>query len=96
MRNIPTSFKLIGRQYTVKRMEAVDAETMDGRHSIADALIELAPCSKQHQMATFGHELCHALFEAAGREDLSSDEALVDILGNLLHQFWQSKRGKLT
>ena len=44
---------------------------------------------------TFLHELFHALFEAAGRDELSSDESLVDTMGALLHQFMQTAKGNL-
>lgn len=36
--------------------------------------------------ATFCHELTHALFTYAGRQDLSDDESLVDKIGELLAQ----------
>jgi hypothetical protein len=35
---------------------------------------------------TFCHELVHTLFESIGREDLSTDESLVEAFAGVLHQ----------
>jgi hypothetical protein len=43
----------------------------------------------------FMHELCHACFEACGRDDLSENEALVDAMGSLLHQALTYQSGEL-
>ena len=54
--------------------------------------IRLQPdCVAYHRDAesieqTFFHEYVHKMFDFAGREDLSSDEKLVDTCGHLLHQ----------
>ena len=41
---------------------------------------------------TFYHELAHCLLYYAGRDDLSKDEQLVDIIGGLLAQYEATKR----
>ena len=97
MRNVPAKFDLMGRSYVVTPLPAERKEEVDGEHSYAEATVwvntDLTP---QHRMATFCHEFTHAQLEAAERIDLSSDEALVGVLGNLLHQFLKTYRGKLT
>ena len=39
---------------------------------------------------TFHHELAHAILFYAGREDLSNDETLTDVIGGLLAQYSQT------
>jgi hypothetical protein len=43
--------------------------------------------NKDNIEQTFCHELIHCMLEKIGRTDLSSDEKLVDNLGQVLHQF---------
>lgn len=41
---------------------------------------------------SFYHELVHFLLHYAGRDDLSNDEQLVDVVGGLLAQYEATKR----
>jgi hypothetical protein len=47
---------------------------------------DLKRWSEEFRLSVFHHELAHGLLYMAGRGDLSSDEALVDVLGNLILQ----------
>lgn len=47
---------------------------------------DLARFSEEFRLSVFHHELAHGLLHMAGRPELSSDETLVDILGNLIMQ----------
>lgn len=42
---------------------------------------------------TFLHELMHCILQSTGYEELSDDEVLVDMLGELLYQFIVTKKG---
>lgn len=44
---------------------------------------------------TYLHELVHALFETAGRKDLSENEELVDLIAAALHHYFQTKKGRV-
>lgn len=47
---------------------------------------DLKRWSEDFRLSVFHHELAHGLLYMAGRGDLSSDETLVDVLGNLILQ----------
>ena len=96
---IPKSFTLMNRTYDVVDMphEFHLAGEQDGYFDKERGAISVYTgdtYSPEYIRAVFFHELAHALFEAAGREDLSKDEALVEVMGSVVHQFMQSKRGK--
>ena len=90
---IPRSFQLLGRTYTVRVDPTVMQKSRWGEISFREGIITLYPegsdISVNREMVenTFYHELINAILTACGREDLSSDENLVEILGGLLHQF---------
>lgn len=96
---IPETFRLVDRTYTVEEMDtdAADMLRAHGTHNMDQArvLIRLDSENQELIMGTFCHELVHALLEAVRRDDLSSDENLVDGLGAVLHQFLQTAEGDL-
>lgn len=97
MRHVPLEFKLLNRSYSVEHMseELHRGAEAYGMHWQDKARIEVyVGGPDEHCEHTFYHELFHALFEAAGKPDLSKDEELVDVLGGLLHQYMTTKRGK--
>lgn len=97
---IPSSFTLVNRQYNVEEMDpdVSDMSKAHGCHSRNKAriLVELSgDLEEDFYQHTFLHELFHAMFEAAGKDDLSEDEDLVDLMAALLHQFLQTSSGDL-
>lgn len=92
---VPLTFKIGGLDYTVQPLEATYRSELRGEHRPEDSAVYLDPTLKpQILLGTFFHELVHSLLEAAGREDLSENEAFVDTFSTLLHQFMKTKRGK--
>ena len=63
-------------------------------------LIELQRPNKENGMTesfllqTFWHEVMHAILDNIGKPDLSSDEAFVDLMGQMVHQVLSTKRYK--
>ena len=88
---IPRSFKVFGRTYTVRIEDDLLArEDLLGETNHREQVIRLqavgAAFPADHQEQTFYHELVHLLFGLVSRDDLRKDEALVDLLGSMLHQ----------
>lgn len=91
MAAVPSSFQLLGRDFRVVRKPDPSNEEDGCLDTDTDTIIIYA--DGKHRIGhTFGHELMHAMFKAAGREDLSDDEALVDVMGGLLWQFMRTAR----
>lgn len=89
---IPSSFRLMARVVTVTLHDDLRAdddtnEPVQGLGNWDKGFIKLnrnqEPSALMH---TFFHEVTHLVFEAAGRDDLSTSEALVDLTGGLWHQ----------
>lgn len=96
--NIPTSFKLVNRTYTVEKLDPALSEGLSraGDCNQRLALIRVAHDSSEDYMHhTFYHELVHAMLDASTNPKLSNNEKLVDSLGALLHQYVQTKTGNL-
>jgi len=94
---IPKRFKLFGQTIEVGfDPDLIDERDWCGSSSHRRNLIKLAPPSITHPRsnaqieATFCHEFVHQIFYAAGfkidGEYAHSNEDVVDIVGNLLHQ----------
>lgn len=91
---IPATFKMMGMDYVCRELPEDLREDLHGLHNPADSTIYLDPTLKPQKLhATFYHEWMHAAFEAAGRDDLSENEGLVDTMGHLLYQFIKTKNG---
>lgn len=84
---IPRSFQIAGHTIRVVR---VRTKKRWGLYHPDKKRIEVCYAQKgvprSHIEQTFCHELMHCLFDHAKRDDLYYDEALVDLLGDLLHQ----------
>jgi hypothetical protein len=89
---IPASFMLMARTITVSlhdglRSDDEQNEEVQGLGNWEKGFIKLdrnqEPTALMH---TFFHEVTHLVFEASGREDLSINEALVDLVGGMWHQ----------
>ena len=85
---IPTSFGALG--HTIKVIEIPNLPEMGKYGDWDQALNEIrlftnGVCDSVI-VHSYYHELVHCLLCLAGRQDLSSDEALVDVLGGLLAQ----------
>lgn len=96
---IPTSFTLVNRRYEVEELSESLADDL-GRHGDfcrEDGVIRVEMVdvidAREH---TFFHELVHALLEASSRPSLSKKEAFVDSLAAVLHQYMQTKKGRLS
>lgn len=97
MRKIPARFELLGSTITVKvRDDLYDEAECYGRWTPSKHLIELQEVgpdvTKTFQLQTFWHEVMHAVFDNIGRPELSEDEALVDLVGQCIHQVLKTKR----
>ncbi len=57
-----------------------------GTHTLYVVAKDLKRFTEEARLSVFHHELAHGLLHMAGRFDLSDDEALVDVLGNLIMQ----------
>jgi hypothetical protein len=91
---IPKKFKIANYTWRVvydSTMEDNIGETRYGDHVIA-ILPGLDPELEYH---TFLHELVHVAFGELGWKRLNDDEAKVDALAGILHQYLDSKRGAL-
>lgn len=96
---LPTSFQLINRKFSVEAMDADVANIAEVKGTCNSGegriLVNLDNDNREDVEHTFYHELFHALFDSAGRPDLSKDEDLVDLMGALLHQYLQTEKGNL-
>lgn len=90
---IPASFSILGQTISVKSKD--DITYFDDNRAVwrsRENTIYLQPASKDTPMPpemieqAFCHEVIHCMFDFAERPRLSKDEALVNLLGGLLHQ----------
>jgi hypothetical protein len=89
---IPKRFDLLGLTYTVevvKRADWDDFETV-GLFTPRNRHIRLLEADQPGLEHAFYHELCHAILNAMGKEELYTDEAFVDLLAGLIHQALQT------
>ncbi len=98
MRYIPTRFNLMGHEITVElRDDLVSEHNAYGMCHYHEHRIELqiptedCKISKSHLMQTFWHEFFHMALYTLGHGELADDEALVDQLGNAVHQMLKTK-----
>ena len=99
MRVVPGKFQLMGHTIrVVMRDDLWDQCEAHGRWVKHKHLIELQTPTEQNGMTqsflvqTFWHEVCHAILDNIGKDDLSNDESFVDILGQCIHQVLSTKR----
>lgn len=87
---IPKTFKLMG--HTINVRVVPQSKWRHGGNCVGRwdpnkhriDVLAVQPASNRQQI--FCHELMHALFDMAGHEALSQDEALVDRMGHLIQQ----------
>ena len=82
------SFEIMGHKIKVKYgrvpKEAWAWWRPDQKEIVVSPRIKKMPVSHLHH--TLCHEITHALLDTIGREDLSQDEAFVDLLSNAMYQ----------
>lgn len=90
---IPKSFSVLGQTVVVKnRTDLSYSEDNCAEWSARENAIYIQPASKDTPIPSemveqaFCHEVVHCLLDFAERPRLSKDEALVNLLGGLLHQ----------
>ena len=96
---IPTSFSLVNRRITVEELSKDLADDLErhGDYNRVEGKIRvcLEEGNDEFVTHTFLHELVHALLEASSKPRLSKNEAFVDSLAAVLHQYMKTKKGKL-
>lgn len=90
---IPSAFMLHGQTIKVKRVNHIITENNTlgeahlGRNFIyLQNSIEGRKLTTEQIEQTFIHELVHMILFHAGQEELTVDEAFVELVSNLLHQ----------
>lgn len=102
---IPETFKLAGKTWTVR---VVDQETLREQAAILDGTELMGLCTShdstiwlcdetkgQERDHTFCHELTHAILFTLGWGKINRDEDKVDALGGMIHQFLDTKKGRV-
>jgi hypothetical protein len=86
---IPSEFQISGKTYKVSIKEGLIKTGRMGQTDFNSLEIWLDSDLKPEDIkaVTYFHELVHAIFESLGKDDLCSDEGLVDSFAGLL---WQS------
>ena len=85
--SIPTTFWLVGCQWTVKY---VDDLSEYGKCDCTTQIIYLrSGMNKNYTEQTFFHELVHAIMFSMGQTD--HNEIFVDAFGSLMHQYERTK-----
>ncbi len=86
MANIPRTFQLGGRTWTVER--GIRTKKWWGHTDSNICRIRLAhKQSPEMELHTFYHELGHAICFTLGWDELNDNEVKIDALGNMLAQF---------
>ena len=90
--NIPKKFTMGGQEVKVLVKRTIDTEGAIGVCKFVENEIHIQthingkPMAKSQVEQTFYHEFVHYLLDQCRREDLSSDEILVDLMGEFLYQ----------
>lgn len=106
---IPEQFQLLGRTITVEYDNKLSFEhDWCGAACYNEDKIKILPASEMYPVtrgkieATFCHELAHFLLYYSGdaingklEGYIHKDENFVELLGNILHQFFNTSRGCL-
>lgn len=94
---IPKQFTIASHKWQVRY--ANPGELDDGVHGETHyerREVLLAPdLDQSFTEHTFMHELCHVIAAALGWDRFNNDEGKIDALGGMLHQFLQTKKGRL-
>jgi len=95
---IPATFRLVNTLWEVLPMSDEVAEAGD-RHGDCDrtrTTIRIHVSSESDKEDTFCHELAHALLAFTTKPKLSKDEAFVQSLGEVVHQYMTSADGRFS
>ena len=99
MRSIPRSFKILGHTITVELVDdLVEKHKAYGlclyhEHRILlQVPTEDLKITPSHLLQTFWHEYFHMALYSLGHQTLADDEALVDQLGQVVHQALKTKK----
>lgn len=92
---IPKSFKLLGRQFTVisSARHCIDCHGICNPDVNQIILSDSIPRSKRESV--FCHELVHAVLSVMGEEELYLNEKFVETFGGILHQALSTMKGEL-
>ena len=92
---IPKSFQIFGHTIKVKITEDLSADNV-GEWAPGQQEIRILPVgknfTKSNQEQTFWHETTHAIFDVLSYPKHYTDEALVDRIGQCLHQIDKTKK----
>lgn len=96
MRQIPKEFDLLGHTIRVRfRADLLEDCECHGRFVASKNLIELQSGEAfSYTLATFWHEVMHAIATHMGMKELNDDEDKIDKLGQGVAQVLKTKRGK--
>ncbi len=96
MRQIPQQFDIVGHTIEVRfRDDLLDDCECHGRFVASRNLIELQSGeSPSYTMATFWHEVMHAIATHMGMKDVNDNEEWIDKLGQGVAQVLKTKKGK--
>lgn len=98
---IPKSFKIFAHTIKIKKVKSLKDENKEdllGEADLINNIIKLVdneksfPMENSQKEQVFFHEFAHIMFDSIGRNDLSQDETLVDLVGNSIHQFLKSAK----
>lgn len=99
---IPLSYESMGRTVRTKfRKKMSHEDGFVGKAVHQENVIYLQPTSecspipRESLESYYCHEVMHGMFASIGRADLSRDEAFIDQVSGLLHQFLVTSEGEL-
>lgn len=97
MRKIPKHFDILGHTIEVRmRDDLLDDAECHGRFIASKNLIELQRGEAfSYTLATFWHEVAHAIATHMGMKELNDDEEKIDKIGQGIAQVLRSKRGSV-
>ena len=92
MFKIPKQFDLGGYTYRVTQKDGLSKGGAHGQtfYDLGEIWLDAGLKPEDLKAITFYHELFHAMFSTLGKDELKSDESLVDSMGNLMWQFHKS------
>ena len=88
---IPSSFQLMGQTllvWVIPEKKWTDDNAVGMYLPQRCEIVIRGNLPPQSMQQAFCHELTHAILGAMGKDELSRDEAFVDVFGSLLHQAW--------
>jgi hypothetical protein len=95
VRQIPSTFQIVGHTIDVVFRDDLQEDCeCDGRWIAHRNRIELQTgYSFSYTLATFWHEVAHAIATHMGMKDLNNDEEMIDKIGQGIAQVLTTKKG---